>query len=91
MYSYPDLTVTYLYSSISFAPKCHCDIADYLYNDKKTIEAHRDMQRDAKHLDVGCQNRSLYSRGQQCAPLPLYPIALCRPMIPETLCNPEFA
>ncbi len=54
---YPDLRVSYLYSSFFFAPRCYCDPNSYLVDDdlaKKTVDAHKFV--NSEEEDVGCPN-----------------------------------
>lgn len=61
---YPGLRVSYLHSSIFFAPKCHCDPNQYFYDDaldQKTVDAHRWINSVMK--DVGCDGMGKYEKG----------------------------
>ncbi|XP_064625749.1 voltage-dependent calcium channel subunit alpha-2/delta-2-like isoform X2 [Lineus longissimus] len=61
---YPSLRVTYLYSSIFLAPKCHCDPNKYFFDDdlaQKTIDAHRYI--NGIDPDIGCKAGGKYERG----------------------------
>ncbi|XP_071807181.1 voltage-dependent calcium channel subunit alpha-2/delta-3-like [Asterias amurensis] len=54
---YPDLRVSYLYSSFFLAPRCYCDPNSYLVDDDlamKTVKAHEFI--NSKEEDVGCPN-----------------------------------
>ena len=52
---YPNLRVSYLYSSIFLAPRCYCDSNLYLVDDDpagKTVAAHKYM--NGYEPDLGC-------------------------------------
>ena len=57
--------MTYKHSSIFLAPKCHCDSANYIYDDdlaQKTVDAHKWINSDEE--DLGCEHSNQkYEKG----------------------------
>ena len=60
---YPNLRVTYKYSSFRFAPRCYCNPGEYLLIDDldaKTVRAHKFVNGDDP--DVGCANGGRFEK-----------------------------
>ena len=78
---YPGLRVSYLYSSIFFAPNIYCDPNAYFYDDdlaSKTVDAHNYINShilDPKFQDRGCDFPELkYKKGTRAYVLISQPI-----------------
>lgn len=61
---YPELTISYKYSTIFLPPKSHCDPTQYIYDDnltKKTLTAHKWI--NSFETDRGCEAGQKFHKG----------------------------